>query len=1088
MKNNFYKILLIVILSAAGLISFSSAQKKDAIGIRIFPNEEHLPASVWYRKQGFEKTGNPAPVAVDGYDGIRDGNTIYVNVANILYPEVFDFYYCKNGGNVVKCGADAENKNSNFYTNIYAISYTKDFNKDAENLFSQIIKNWKFNSNINLKTPCNNCGEMARLYSGQNEVDTAKAALRRDTRRLADIVFMQTEVLGGPNDPPGKGTYYEVYKHYPKLDSGAYIANETLSLWPSWQETLGAELKLAMPKDPINSFYPFEKCPAEESDCYCNGHDPATCWDNKARLFNGKNSIIGGLGNGNNDYSYTAGTGENATTKIANLKNAMVYYYKGSNDGSSYEFSAWKWETPYIGGDYVNQMKSSHAGGNSAPSVYEIGDINIAPGDIRTIELLAYDYDKHTKSINWENPVVTGTCLKNNNPSLSYGNRKDGWAGSRNRFESSRKIVLESMGEIQDKCESDVELSVSDGEAVKSYTFKVSVKNSAPKLKGLSKITGIVGNDFEAKILADDSLNDTLTYEILGTLPAGLQLSGNKILGMPEKIETQTFTIIVKDKAFAYDTMIAAISILNKSPRISTDDNIPPQIVAYPWSFKIEVDDNEVYNEIDKLPHPHTPLSVSFAENGMPPAWLSFKGKAANETIAINEASGKVELSGEPREDKDIKNFSFILKVEDSAGAETLKPFSGSITNRAPVILEWPEEDVVRHIGEEFYYQIIAEDEDIKEKGHGQVLEYKLLDEFENIKLLEINSSTGYIKTIGEKFAISNVKASDYQLGRDITINVSDSYGNDSKNFRLKIAASCGNGFKEPTEICDGVDGVASGPSDSSSSKMYACDAKCGFLSGDAGGYCGDGIIQDGSIGTVNFGEVCDPKQSLDGEIFCANDCALITATLNGNIKEALTGNNIRDVNVSVQRQDGMEVEAGVSDSNGNFTINNLVLSHDFKIVINKEGYKIGGIEHLEFIADLNVQLYMLPADWAGVAAIILRWGSSPADLDSHLLFGSTHIHYGNKSGNGAKLDLDDQKSYGPETVTIGYLVEGVNYEYYVQDYTNCKNNTGGHGTTAGANVQVWNSYAQKIAEYESPGAGCRWNVFQMNDDGEIIE
>ena len=43
-------------------------------------------------------------------------------------------------------------------------------------------------------------------------------------------------------------------------------------------------------------------------------------------------------------------------------------------------------------------------------------------------------------------------------------------------------------------------------------------------------------------------------------------------------------------------------------------------------------------------------------------------------------------------------------------------------------------------------------------------------------------------------------------------------------------SAVCGNNLKEGSEQCDGSDGIASSPTDSSSTKQYACVSNCTFL------------------------------------------------------------------------------------------------------------------------------------------------------------------------------------------------------------------------------------------------------------------
>lgn len=84
---------------------------------------------------------------------------------------------------------------------------------------------------------------------------------------------------------------------------------------------------------------------------------------------------------------------------------------------------------------------------------------------------------------------------------------------------------------------------------------------------------------------------------------------------------------------------------------------------------------------------------------------------------------------------------------------------------------------------------------------------------------------------------------------------------------------------------------------------------------------------------------------------------------------------------------------------------------------------------------------------------IVLTWGATPPDLDSHLFLpydGSAgkgasgtayHIAYYNKriADGSAELDVDDTDGYGPETITISRLKKGY-YKYYVTDYRACGN------------------------------------------------
>ena len=115
-----------------------------------------------------------------------------------------------------------------------------------------------------------------------------------------------------------------------------------------------------------------------------------------------------------------------------------------------------------------------------------------------------------------------------------------------------------------------------------------------------------------------------------------------------------------------------------------------------------------------------------------------------------------------------------------------------------------------------------------------------------------------------------------------IEVTVTDEYGavSDPYAYTLTVDSYCGdNGIQTPNsegqggplnngvEECDGLNGIAFTPADSSPSKTYACSGpcipatdctgSCSFLdSASGGGWCGDGVVQ------TAFGETCDPNET----------------------------------------------------------------------------------------------------------------------------------------------------------------------------------------------------------------------------------
>ena len=232
-------IALSVVLGA--VFAFSAfASSPDAIAIRVIPNPKHYSPLRWYNEQGF--SGSPQMLAVDGYEAIRDGRTVYVNAANI------------SGGSL--------------YTNIYLISYNQDAETATIDIFGRILDHWKFNTNIAGTGSCGQDDDGAGCLTDDDcssgaYCDSDKAEIIRDTKRLAELVEINLAIE----------SYKDLYGYYPTLEAGTYLPNITISTWPSWQDELANKLGTALPVDPINAL----------GDC--PDYDETTCWNEEAKEF-----------------------------------------------------------------------------------------------------------------------------------------------------------------------------------------------------------------------------------------------------------------------------------------------------------------------------------------------------------------------------------------------------------------------------------------------------------------------------------------------------------------------------------------------------------------------------------------------------------------------------------------------------------------------------------------------------------------------------------------------------------------------------------------------------------------------------------
>lgn len=314
------KLILVFIFFAAALFFsvyyFVKADEvsPDAVAVRIVANPEHYSPRVWYEKN-VKTRGSPQKFSVDGYEAIRDGRTVYVNAANI--------------------------SGENFYINIHIISYNQQAENQTEDIFGQMLAHWKFNVNI---------------------PEDQKAKVKYDVRRLADFADIKLALEN----------YKNKYGRYPKISAGSYVANNTVSTWPSWKETLSKDLNIDIPVDPVNKLG------------NCAGYDKTTCWNESSKKF-------------------ADSSPENGSLDLP--PGSLAYVYSVSPDGSKYSLSA-KAETGEMQNDGNIKYTGSVNNINFQASISNqpvITGVNL-PDIIRRLPYSGYIAAKDPKndSLSWE--------------------------------------------------------------------------------------------------------------------------------------------------------------------------------------------------------------------------------------------------------------------------------------------------------------------------------------------------------------------------------------------------------------------------------------------------------------------------------------------------------------------------------------------------------------------------------------------------------------------------------------------------------------------------------------------------------------
>lgn len=215
-----------------------------------------------------------------------------------------------------------------------------------------------------------------------------------------------------------------------------------------------------------------------------------------------------------------------------------------------------------------------------------------------------------------------------------------------------------------------------------------------------------------------------------------------------------------------------------------------------------------------------------------------------------------------------------------------------------------------------------------------------------------------------------------------------------------------------------------------------------------------------------------------------------------GTIVDSQTGDVLSGATVSFNDGDDTALEAAdfvtETDANGQFTLEDAATG-SYVCVVRIDGYFNAVIPDVEFSeGDVDLgQAASTPGLGESELRVVLSWGETPADLDSHLT-GPTasgdrfHVAYFNQSVENANLDLDDVTSYGPETTTIQDYEDG-SYRYSVHNYTNQSDDGAVGIAESPARVTVYDQSGQ-IASYAPPeadaGDGDTWRVFELSVSG----
>jgi len=699
------KKILVAIISFSAIFLLPqfvfAAPSPDAIAIRVVPNLNHYSPLRWYQ-ENIKTQGSPQNLSVDGYEAVRDGRTVYANVANVV--------------------------NNIFYTNIYIVSYNQSAENATTDIFGQILFHWKFNTNIP-QTDSPNCHKITATScihdsdcQAGDYCQSNKAILNRDTKRLSDLAELKISLE----------SYLKQHGYYPKLASGSYLPNKTISVWPSWQSNLGSGLSITIPKDPINQL---GSCPED--------YDKTTCWDQKNKKFYDPTPADSEftLPNGSYGYVYVVGSdgakynlctyaesgfiekGNNGacqnsgSTIIGETEKSQTPVFTGSNLKSAYSGKAYQgyveaidpfnnsliwsvvaksgcdmWEGLALKSTSVSRQKEVTAvkAGVGGICTITVTIDNRKPGgkimkdfDINVINYLPVIEQIDTQTIvvgQTRNLTITATEPDKQYPlTFNFGATlaSIGFNTSGNPYPSDGKYKVDITGAhtdpVSEMVEKTVNLTVTDiYRGATSTSFKMIFTNKKPAIGATSHREVIVGHNINYTItVADPDQSSSplidhypLTFNASG-LPGGVNYSTTanrhdlNMVGIAVD-QTKDYPVIVKatDKYTAEsDPASFTITVKNNPPVLPASLTESIGCVDYSFSFpEVDVDGHSITYTTSNLPNG---LSLSNNEIGGKP--MVAAGDYGN--IAVNAKDQYYSQTIPPYNAED--NETYTLKVNN---------------------------------------------------------------------------------------------------------------------------------------------------------------------------------------------------------------------------------------------------------------------------------------------------------------------------------------------------------------------------------------------------------------------------------------
>lgn len=255
-------------------------------------------------------------------------------------------------------------------------------------------------------------------------------------------------------------------------------------------------------------------------------------------------------------------------------------------------------------------------------------------------------------------------------------------------------------------------------------------------------------------------------------------------------------------------------------------------------------------------------------------------------------------------------------------------------------------------------------------------------------------------------------------------------------------------------------------------------------------------VTKENYITAVIYMTVQEDMTIYSPELYIVRNKYAGTGTVSGTIKDAVDESGVKGLSIKIRE--------GINTTKGKVVAETVTTKDGRYSVDLPGGYYTAEVSGAGYITDYfdiisiggtvtdNQNGTVTPVMKKGQTHIVLTWGDSPQDLDSHLvgtLPDSTrfHTYYSKKDAyfegkKYAALELDDSNGYGPETTTIYNETNGT-YTFYVHNYSARSKTSDKSLSNSGAQVRVYRE-GSLVATFNVPlnQEGNLWTVFSMKD------